>query len=275
MTTLNLTLRGLCGLVPNDFVPREPTPNHPIRRLRILVLDAADLAARHQLNICHHDPRLIVGASGNAQQIFALNRHKIEIEGLTVGQPIRLQREFWDVAQMNQVTKDPFEVGDDFLLDSPTAGVIASLRLRLATGEVRGIDLSPQESDFQNGDAENSYRKRFARAVHLRLQLDGPGKIHLTRFGETNPEHSIDLVPEGDSVDITLINLCDPAPPAAEPEGADFAAFYKLLPAYPGPLFVPVESDLIRARARSEVRGEASGAQTGCVPTCYNDHPNA
>lgn len=298
MPTLNLTLRGLCGLVPNEFVPSDrPHPGHRTRHMRVLVLDAADLGRRIGQTLCTHRPRLIIGSGGNAR-IIQLRRHDLRIEGLDTG-AIRFQRAFWDLAHMNQVTPEPFNVDNGFLQQQPRAGVVASLRV--TGGEVGSFDR--MDLEFRN---QTGYRKRFARAVRLRLRLNGQSKIHLTRFdGSVDPRSPIDLIPDAaDTVEMTLTNACDDAQQddalqddASEISlgGADFAAYYGLLPAYDGPLFVPVEpgssmaSPLVRyekrargkkrvrreKRALHEVRAEASGPQTGCVPVVYNANSNA
>ena len=283
MTTLNLTIRGLCGLVPNEFVPPQP-PTQPtaqpffeIRRMRVLVLDAAPLAATHNLPICAHHPRLTIGSGSNAQ-VIALNGHRIEITGLASGQGVRLFPEFWDVAQINQVTPAPFQVADGFLAHPPgIAGLVASLRL--ATGDVIGFDPLPQAQVFANG-----YRKNFAQAVHLKLPLSGQGQIRLTPFSSTAPTPPpIDLVPDsGNSIDVRLSNLCDPGPSALanaeDEEGGDFAVFYGLLHEYDGEFFVPKtpkRASQPSQRSSGEIRGEASGVHSGCIPCLYSDHPNA
>ncbi|HKI02905.1 MAG TPA: hypothetical protein VKK31_13100 [Thermoanaerobaculia bacterium] len=272
MTTLNLTLRGLCGLVPDEFVPNDPDPGRLIRHMRVLVLDAAHLGQRVQQTLCPHLPRLIIGFGGNAQTV-PLAQHNIRIEGLDPDRPIQLQSEFWDLAHMNDVTPEPFNVDKSFLQQNPVAGIVASLRV--TDGVAGSFDRPPQVHAFGN---PSNYRKRFARAVRLRLQLNGQGRIHLTRFDGSNPLPPIDLVPNAeDSVDVTLTNLCNDDPQDMPSEGADFAAFYGLLPSYDGPLFVPVDptSSLSSPLARGEVRAEASGPQTGCVPAVYNAHPDA
>ena len=285
MATLNLKISGLCGLVPNEFVPPDPPtqpavrPSFPIRRMRVLVLDAARLAERHGLQICTHHPRLTVGSGANAQ-VFDLNGHRIEIEGLASGQPVRLFPEFWDVAQINQITPEPFRVADGFLTTPPgVTGLVASLRL--ATGDVIGIEPLSQEQVFANG-----YRKNFSQAVHVSLQLAGPGKIHLAPFFSTNPPPPpIDLIPgAGGSIDVTLSNLCDPSPgllgggdaeEAEEAEGTDFATFYGLLHEYHGELYVPKVPPKPSRRSPGEIQGGASTVESGCIPSLFSDHPNA
>src|SRR4051794_4748213 len=186
MAIMNLTIRGLCGLVPNEPVPSEPDPGHLVKVVRVLVLDAAKLGERENLTLCAHEPRLIIDLEGSPR-IFDLKQHKIEIEGLDFSEPVQLQREFWEIAQINQVTNEPVDVSNAFFLDSLlNDGIVASLRI--ANAIVTGFDPAPQEFDFHNG-----YKNKFARAVQVSLQLNQASKIHLTRFGESKPARSIDL----------------------------------------------------------------------------------
>jgi hypothetical protein len=268
MTTLNLTLIGLCGLVPNEFVPETPELDpFPVTAMRILVLDAAVLGAQLGVTLCPHQPQIIVG-TGNNVQTFNLNQHTITIDGLAAGGTVELRPEYWEVARVNQVTANPVNVDDRFLSDLRGIGLVASLRIR--TGEAKGIDPAEQELNFQNNPP---YKKNFARKVHLALPLSGPGKLHFTPFGETTVEHSIDLVPNDGSVEVTLTNICDPAPEGNDRQGADFVAFYGLLSTYRGPRFLPMV--VPTSHLRGEIRGEASGGGSGCVPCTYNDHPDA
>jgi hypothetical protein len=300
MTTLNLTIRGLCGLVPNEPVPEEPDPEHTVNRLRVLVLNAQKLGEREGLTLCPHEARLIIDPEGQAKTIN-LNQHKIEIDGLDVSQRVRFETDFWSIAQMNQVTKEKFDVADEFLREAvENDGIVASLRL--PTGVVTGFDLSPQEQDFRNGSP--SYRKRFARAVHVRLDLAGPGTIRVTPFDDGGQAESVSVADGTGSVDMVLTTLCDPAQEDSSPtigdgisdvavfaeegalptsgdESGDFAVFYALIPAYEGDRFVPANSPRVsqatkgKAAARSMVQGGATSVHSGCVPAVYNDNSEA
>lgn len=274
MTTLNLTLRGLCGLVPNEFMPEEPdTAPFPISRMRVLVLDAVKMGESRNLSLCEHKPQLIIGPPGNTQTID-LELYTIGIEGLAADGPIQLQPDFWKVARMNQVTRIPFRIDDGFLANPPRDGLIASLQL--TSGVATGINLSSRILDFQN-DVLRPYRANFASAVQVLLRLDGPARISLTPFDDTAPvPPPIDLVPDSaDAVHVTLTNLCDLPEDAPMPqdESADFATFFGLLPKYDGPLFVPLDAPT--RSMRGEVRGEATRIGGGCVPAVFNAHPNA
>jgi hypothetical protein len=230
--TVNLTLRGLCALVPP-----EPIGDR-LSQLQILVPDVRDGATVGPFTICPHSPVVKFGpsSSANRQWNFA-GEEELELLKASDRTPpaggISLLPEFKSVIRMARAAQtEPLQ------LDLKAYPVIAALAL--SAGSMKGVEIKEEVEFRASAAGPGHYRDRFAHAVLIEILLEDETAVV---FREARPNgREIELQPSGgkSAVDITIENLCKPseAPHGEEPD-ADFAIYYKFLKGYTGEIFVP------------------------------------
>jgi hypothetical protein len=262
---LHLTVRGLCAFVPTEPLPDPETPPpHTVSGMRIVLLDVRQGDTIEAIEICQHDPILVV-EQGQGAATVNLDGQQIEILTVDGGAPpIQLNPTFYTLADMTRI-RPGFQV-DSALFTTPPGRNDIVARLQLTTGRAFGIDPTPQPLMFATGPTP--YTGRFATGVRLEIPIVGDqGSFVITPLQPNGEPQLISFAPDelGTPVRATLTNLCDPA--EVHEEDGDFAAFFKLEgQIVRGPVLTPQ-----LAANPGEVFGQATHAGVGtCIPAVTN-----
>ncbi|HEX9944728.1 MAG TPA: hypothetical protein VGG03_22190 [Thermoanaerobaculia bacterium] len=257
--TLNLTIRGLCALVPRETI--RFGERHSISKMKVLVLDARQKRAMtdrtpEPLEVCAHDPMLVYDHPEGPDGVWLLDGHRLEISDVDTEQPLEIQPSFKDAARLELVVGGRNAIiPAQFLTPDPPPGIVANLDL--VAGPADAIDPT-QVWEFLPPPTP-PYSGRFASAVRVLVPIKADAAVLRGVPVQGGRAFEDRVRPKGgrSSVDVMIRNIC---PPQARDEDRkredDFAVFYDCLPSYTGALRVP---------HRVTGQGGGQGGQPGIV----------
>lgn len=272
--TVELTIRGLCALVPSEVLRFEG--EQTIERMTVLLVDERKprvITDRTRtpidLDICGHLPLLRYPRPGENKLsgFWILEGYRIDISDIDTAQPLVVRPGYGKWSQMSRVIpQSQARVDPKFLTPLPPAGIAATLNLE--NGFIDAFD-DTGVWEFQPPLVAplQPYRDRFAAAVSVSIPIrtnqavlramDRSGSVS---FQEVLQPRSTN--PPGNTVNLLLSNLCfEEEEDRNRTVESDFAVFYDLLANYNGIFHVPH-------------RGSGSGSAPGTVPGPANAGPN-
>lgn len=268
---VNLTLRGLCALVPSetiqvDLLGSAALPVQRIAEMKVLVLDASQSriipnrdTPSVDLEVCAHLPILRYPSPGENRlsNFLILDGHRIEISDIDTAQPLEIRPSFKNWASMEKVLSDQnpnaARVAPSFLAADPVAGIAARLDLRSGIVEAKK---SEGVWDFLPSPAEQVlYRDRFASEIQVSIPItSNQAELSIVKNGSVEDRQILRPRTANQSVSLLLSNLCFEEEERPQIE-EDFAVFYDLLTNYTGPIRVP-----------HLIGGQNQGGGQGSVP---------